>query len=303
MSEQKSELKLMMPYIIISGVLFVIIMVFWFWPSSESDVKISQEEVSPPSVQQAGPSQEEQEDKSPSNSAAEQLEMPKLPNEVVVGGEENASEVLAPIVEEQNDEDRRLDISDQVVKAAVVSAVKSDTIRSLLVDDALLERFVINVSELANQGVTLKDSLLIPPSSKFKLYQQAGRWWIDDSSYQRYSPYLDALESLDVAELVEVYESYKPQLIQMYSEISRPNENLDASLLDAIDILLATPEPQLPLEVVVETVMYRFADSDIEALSSAQKQMIRLGPDNMRRFKTLLSDIKVELKSRLGWSD
>ena len=45
-----------------------------------------------------------------------------------------------------------------------------------------------------------------------------------------------------------------------------------------------------------ETVAaYQYADPELESLSAAQKQLLRMGPDNMRRIQTTLRALRREL--------
>jgi methylase of polypeptide subunit release factors len=59
-----------------------------------------------------------------------------------------------------------------------------------------------------------------------------------------------------------------------------------------IDHLLATPEPQGPLQLVQPKVMYRFADEALEALSPGQKLLLRIGPAHARTVKQKLGEVR-----------
>ena len=47
--------------------------------------------------------------------------------------------------------------------------------------------------------------------------------------------------------------------------------------------------------VAGEDGLYRFAVADYEALSLPQKQLLRLGPDNGRRTRAKLEEIRIAL--------
>jgi hypothetical protein len=66
--------------------------------------------------------------------------------------------------------------------------------------------------------------------------------------------------------------------------------------LTAIDELLDTPIVPLPIEVYSDSVMFKFKDEQIEALSGPQKQLIRTGPENTRRIKDILRDLQDALQ-------
>ncbi|WP_371194281.1 DUF3014 domain-containing protein [Glaciecola sp. SC05] len=293
MSEDKNQVQQMKPYIIVAGILFVLLVVLMLWPSGDKP-----NDTSPETVLNAEPENavlsEAKIDEEPMETAL--FEPPKMPSEVVIGDENAAVNVLEPIIEEL--EQVSLDVSDAAVKAAIIEAIRSPAISRFLVSESLLQKFVINANNLANQEITLKDNLLVAPDREFSIYQQADKIWIDRASFQRYTPYVDAIESVDTDALLSAYESYKPSLTEKFAEISRPGDDLDQTLIRAIDELLNTPLVPVPIEVISETVMYKFADPKLEGLSGPQKQMVRMGPDNMRRLKIVLREVKAELESR-----
>lgn len=293
MSENKSQMQQMKPYIIAAGVLLVLLVALVFWPSSEDPVDTKPVPVPTTGLETPSMSDSDEDD---STTEPDVFEAPKVPTEVVIGDENDLVDVLEPVIEDV--QELPLDVSDAAVKLAIVEAIRSPEISKFLVDESLLQKFVINVNNLANQEITIKDNLLTEPAREFNVYQQADKIWIDRASFQRYTPYIDAIEAVDAQDLLNAYESYKPALQEKFAEIARPGEELDDTLIRAIDELLNTPLVPVPIEVISETVMYKFADPKLEALSGPQKQMIRMGPDNMRRFKDVLREVKAQLESR-----
>ncbi|OJW90460.1 DUF3014 domain-containing protein [Alicycliphilus denitrificans] len=74
-------------------------------------------------------------------------------------------------------------------------------------------------------------------------------------------------------------------------------------IVAVLDHLLAAPAPQGPLAVQLTQVRgevpstrpwvrYEFADPQLEALSSGQKMLVRMGPDNARRLKAVLAELR-----------
>ena len=185
-----------------------------------------------------------------------------------------------------------IDESDGAIKSALVSVASSPHFAKYLVNEGLLQKFVINVNSLANQALSPNNQLIEAPERKFEVYKQADREWIDASSFQRYNGYVEVLESLEIEELMAIYENYKPMLVQKYAEISRPGASFDDAVIDAIDELLDTPKVPAPIEVYSDSVMYKFKDERLESLSAPQKQLIRTGPENTRKIKAVLRDIK-----------
>jgi hypothetical protein len=172
-------------------------------------------------------------------------------------------------------EPQPLDISDGTVKTKLLVLSDYDEFARLLINEALLERFVIMTNTLAEENIADNNRVLVQPEQPFRTYRQADKEWIDPASYKRYAPYVD--------------------IENIFSEIGNPSDSFDQKLEEAIDVLLDTPEVPFPVEVFTDSVMYKFADKQLESLSAPQKQLLRTGPENMRRIKAKLREIKETL--------
>lgn len=188
-----------------------------------------------------------------------------------------------------------IDISDAAVKTAIVGLSQMPEMARYLVDEDLLRRFVVFTSNLADRELAGNHHLLQAPDSAFRVYQQAGKEWIDSASYQRYSSYVETFDSIDAENLLDLYKIYKPNISEIFAEIGDPDEDFDYRLADAIDHLLDTPEIPVPVEVYTDSVMYKFRIEQVEDLSAPQKQLLRTGPENMRVIKSKLREIKALL--------
>jgi hypothetical protein len=188
-----------------------------------------------------------------------------------------------------------LDTSDGTVKTKLLGLTDYDAFARLLIDEALLERFVIMTNTLAEEQIADNNRVLIQPEKPFRTYRQADKEWIDPASYKRYAPYVEVFESLETESLLQLYQEYKPAIQNIFVQIGNPSDSFDEKLKQAIDILLDTPEVPVPVEVFTDSVMYKFADSRLESLTAPQKQLLRTGPENMRRIKAKLREIKETL--------
>jgi hypothetical protein len=189
-----------------------------------------------------------------------------------------------------------LDESDAAVKNALITIATSPLVEKYLVDESLLQKFVINVNSIANQEMPPNHSLVAAPEEEFRVYQQADSEWIDAASFKRYNSYVDALESMSTDDLIKLMNTYRGILESKFAEISPPNSSFNGTLLQAINELLDTPIVPLPIEVYSDSVMFKFKDEQLEALSGPQKQLIRTGPENTRRIKDILRDIQDALQ-------
>lgn len=163
--------------------------------------------------------------------------------------------------------------------------------------EQLIRDAVVFVDNIRN-GVVVSDAAIVEgPKGRFRVLEQEDKIYIDPRSYDRYNPVVDWFVSLDVDVLTDMLDRYQPLVQEALAEIGYPDTAPDRVLLDAIDMLMATPSVGTVIELNDYSVMYRYADPALEALPDAQKQMLRLGPDNMRRVKLKLDALRTALQN------
>lgn len=162
--------------------------------------------------------------------------------------------------------------------------------------EQLIRDAVVFVDNLRN-GVVVRDAAVIDgPKGNFRVLEQDDKIYIDPRSYDRYNTMVDWFVSLDVEVMTDLLDRYQPLVQEALAEIGYPDTAPDQVLLDAIEMLMATPSVGTVIELNDYSVMYRYADPALEALPDAQKQMLRLGPDNMRRVKLKLDALRTALQ-------
>lgn len=275
MNEQAEQSQSLTKHIVLGVVIVAVVVVVYFWLSADEPepVPVQPEPVvslpePEPEVQPAEPEYEPE------------------PEPVV---EE-------PVIEEPLPEPEPLDVSDATVKTSILDLTNYEAAASLLVNDDLLQRFVVLVTNMSEGETAPNHQILVPPTQNFRIYKQAGKEWIDAASYKRYTPYVDAVDAMDAQTLVTLYEKYKPAITDQYLEISSSDDDFNYVLIDAINHLLDTPEVPVPVEVYSDSVMYKYRDARLEALTSPQKHLLRMGPENMRRIKAKLREVKEVLQ-------
>jgi len=289
-TQSPNQMTQMKPYLIAAGVLIVILVVAFFWSGTDEDVPVISAPVTVTSVQPTSDETAVAEEFENTQGASDVFEgTPEIqPLEIEIGQDiEPLPEFVTP---------EPIDESDDAVKSAFISIASSPLVAEYLVDEDLLQKFVINVNSIASQEMSRNHSLISPPEEKFSVYQQADRQWINADSFKRYNPYIDALESMSTDDLIEIMNTYRSTLEAKFAEISAPNTTFNSALLKAIDELLDTPIVPLPIEVYSDSVMFKFKDDKLESLSAPQKQLIRTGPENTRRIKDVLRKLKDTLK-------
>jgi hypothetical protein len=100
---------------------------------------------------------------------------------------------------------------------------------------------------------------------------------------------------MDPAGLARVYAILKPRLVEAYKELGHPEGDLDAALERAIVHLLQAPVVEDPVALRPRVLSFRYDREDLEALSAAQKQLLRMGPRNVRALQDQLRAVAREL--------
>jgi hypothetical protein len=121
---------------------------------------------------------------------------------------------------------------------------------------------------------------------------------IDESSYARYDGLAAALSSVDPAAVATAYRTIQPRLNEAYVALGRSESSVDVAVQQALDVLISTPIPSGPIEVVEgKGATWAFADPKLEALDPAQKHLLRMGPRNAARVIDTLKAVRKQLPS------
>ena len=120
--------------------------------------------------------------------------------------------------------------------------------------------------------------------------------YLDDANYARYDGVVDLVTAANLDEVVDVYRRFYPLFQESYGRLGYPNGYFNDRAVEVIDHLLAAPAPNGPIRLVRPRVLYEFDDPELEALSSGQKLLIRMGNDHAAAIKQVLR----ELRSRIA---
>ena len=154
------------------------------------------------------------------------------------------------------------------------------------VADNLARRASVIIENASRGELPPKRGGLLPPVSAFPVRREGDRFFLDASGYRRFDPYLDQLESIDPKRLAQCIRLLSPLLDEALSELGYA-DGPQAGVSAAIERILAVPEPTAgaDVELVQPKVLFQYADPRLESLSALQKQVLRMGPDNVRRLK------------------
>ena len=181
-----------------------------------------------------------------------------------------------------------LDESDALVRQLVARLSSHPTVAAWLTTENLVRNFTVVVFNIAGGQTPAVNLRKVRPVGKFLTRESAGRTFIDPRSYQRYDPYAAAVEAIDARGAARLYATLKPRIRDAYRDLD-PGD-VDAVLERAIVHLLRTPVVE-GAQIESDSVMYTYVNPSLESLSSAQRQLLRMGPRNQRIVQAKLREI------------
>ncbi len=208
--------------------------------------------------------------------------------------------------------------SDAFITQALGEWLGSDRIAALLHLDDIVRRIVVTVDNLPR---TQAPSRLWPvqPAPQHLAVQAEPGSAVDENgaplhatiapaNAARYQALVALVEAIPRDRAVLLYRQLYPLFQQTYVDLGYPKGYFNDRLVAVLGHLQETPEPRGPLRLQLTRVQgdvpstrpwvrYEFADPHLQALSSGQKMMLRIGPENARRVKAVLADVRRRLVS------
>jgi hypothetical protein len=185
--------------------------------------------------------------------------------------------------------------SDAVIRELAAELSSRPELTAWLVSEDLVRRFVASVNNIADGGSPRQHVEFLRPDRGFQVKESRDGLTIDAASYARYDVVAQVFDSLDSEGVVALYAELEPLIDDAYAEISQPGSRFDDRLDKAVEELLAVPVVETDIRVTKKVVTYTYADPNLEGLSQAQRQLLRMGPDNVRIIQAKLREIRSAL--------
>jgi hypothetical protein len=181
-----------------------------------------------------------------------------------------------------------LDQSDATVRTMAVTLSRHPKLTRWLATDEMVRRFVRVVANVAYGEPPRSHVRFLAPEGTFEVQGEGDDLRVDPRSYARYDVLTEVFVPLDDDGLVELYGYLRPLFEEAYRELGYPDASFDRLLHRGANELLRVPvvEPDVHLEPRV--ISYEYADPTLEELTDPQKQLLRMGPINVRRVQEKL---------------
>ena len=186
-----------------------------------------------------------------------------------------------------------LDDSDSYFLLALVDSFGPD-IGHVLVNEALIDKFVATVDNLTRSHVAEKIRPVGRLSKAFVADRAGnnGQFYLSVDNFKRYDWLVNLVVRADLEVIAVTYRRFYPLFQTSYERLGYPDGYFNDRMVEVIDQLLLTPEPDEPIRLVRPHVLYEFADAELEMLSSGQKLLLRMGGENAARIKQVLQGLR-----------
>jgi hypothetical protein len=194
---------------------------------------------------------------------------------------------------------------DAVAAAGLGALFGEQELAAWLIPETLLRRLVATADNLSRNTRTESLRPLRAPAGPLVVQREmidatvgSERITLSEQNAARYDVPVALLMKTNVQQAATLYRQLYPLLQRAYEDLGYPDRYFNDRVVDTIDHLLATPEPAGPLLLEQPKVLYRFADADLEARSSGQKLLLRMGVAHAQAVKGKLREFRGQISRK-----
>lgn len=182
--------------------------------------------------------------------------------------------------------------SDASLREVLKPFAADDSFMQLLIMDNFIPKLVVTIDNLPQKKLPQAHLPVKPPKGRFLVSGTSEAPQTSSRNHRRYEPYLKLLESLEPKLVITIYKHYYPLFQEAYKQLGYQNAYFNDRLIQVLDHLQETPSPTEPLLLSQPVVLYTYAEPSLEKLSSGQKILLRMGPENKQRVLKVLAQYR-----------
>jgi len=213
---------------------------------------------------------------------------------------------IEPLAQEEQKPLPQLEKSDAYVRATLVDWLGRQAVQNFLQTDDFVRHVVATVDNLGRAHASPRLWPVTPMSGRYGVQQAGNAMVATAGNAERYGAFVTFVESLDSRRGIELYVRNYPLFQRAYEELGYPKKYFNDRLVEVMDQMIATPVPSQPPALRITEIKgpipatqpwlrYEFADPDLQGLTSGQKMLLRMGPDNQRRMQAKLAEVRKQL--------
>ncbi len=148
----------------------------------------------------------------------------------------------------------------------------------------VLPRAATFLVSAASGSLPRKEFRFVSVEDSYPVHSDGERFFTDPYGYARYDAAVGAFTAVPADRVVGLFDLVEPLLAEALGQLGErrsPRELAKQALAE----IQATPVLPERVELVRPKVYYKYADPDLESRSTLQKQLMRMGPENVRRIR------------------
>jgi hypothetical protein len=191
--------------------------------------------------------------------------------------------------------------ADAYARETIESVNGGKALAQFVAGDYIVERAVAIVDALRRGEVPYKLLPVGRPSKPFPISDDGLRVTMDSSGFSRYDVFAQWVNGIDVLAIVELLNEYEQIATEALSRMGVGDFDIRSAVLAATTEILATPIAPESAELMKREANWVYMDPELEALSSLQKQVLRMGPKNSEIIQEKARELRgAVLESGMG---
>ena len=187
-----------------------------------------------------------------------------------------------------------LDASDAFVRDLMRALSSHPRVAAWLTTNGLIRNFVVVVENIARGQTPSGHLRVLKPKDPFEVIDAGGTLVVNPRNYDRYNDLAAAVASIDAGGAAKLYSTLKPRIEEAHRELGYQgsfDQVLETAIVRLLEVLVVEGE----IALVPSGAVYNYNDPRIERLTQAQKQLVRMGPRNVRTVQRKLRQIALAL--------
>jgi len=186
--------------------------------------------------------------------------------------------------------------SDDFIRAALVQLFPDFGGELLFEQENVLQRLVTLINDVAQGDVLFKHRIFLKPAIPFSVITSNDILILNPNSYHRFDEFVNTFTQVNVDAAMVFLNENRSLINVVFKTFSHADDfTLNKMFLSAIDAVLNAPVITEEITLKKKLSRFEFANPDYEALTSVDKQMIRLGPKNTIAVQTKLKVFRIKI--------
>ena len=181
---------------------------------------------------------------------------------------------------------------DQYARESIDAVNGGKALAQFVAGDYVVERAVAIIDALRRGEVPYKLLPVGKPSTTFPISDNGLRVTLDTAGLSRYDGFAQWVGGLNTPALVSLLNDYEMIATQALTRMGVTDFDIRSALLAATTQILSTPQVSVDAELMRREANWVYMDPELEALSSLQKQVLRMGPENADIVQQKARDIR-----------